>query len=109
MTRTLTNQSRHFRDIAAIDVQDGVVFDLDTISVQEIRLQTDYYPGLRVRVGVSIGPWKGTAAWDVSTGDPIVPPPREVTIDRILGDPITLLGSDLHTSGRRFGIAANTA
>jgi hypothetical protein len=92
LTRTLTNQSRHFRDIAAIDVEDGVVFDLDTISVQEIRLQTDYYPGLRVRVGVSIGPWKGTAAWDVSTGDPI-----------------TLLGSDLHTSGRRFGIAANTA
>jgi hypothetical protein len=92
LTRTLTNQSRHFRDIAAIDVEDGVVFDLDTISVQEIRLQTDYYPGLRVRVGVSIGPWKGTAAWDVSTGDPIA-----------------LLGSDLHTSGRRFGIAANTA
>jgi hypothetical protein len=47
---------------------------------------------LRVRVAVSIGPWKGTAAWDVSTGDPIVPKPRQVTIDRILGDPITLLG-----------------
>jgi Nucleotidyl transferase AbiEii toxin, Type IV TA system len=68
-----------------------VVFDLDTISVQEIREQADY-PGLRVRVAASIGPWKGAAAWDVSTGDPIVPPPRQVTIDRILGDPITLLG-----------------
>jgi Nucleotidyl transferase AbiEii toxin, Type IV TA system len=78
-------------DIAAIDVEDGVVFDLDTISVQEIREQADY-PGLRVRVAVSIGPWQGAAAWDVSTGDPIVPPPRQVTIDRILGDPITLLG-----------------
>lgn len=30
------------RDIAAIDVDDGVVFDLDTISVQEIRQQADY-------------------------------------------------------------------
>ena len=40
----------------------------------------------------SIGPWKGVAAWDVSTGDPIVPSPRQVTIDRILGEPITLLG-----------------
>ncbi len=79
------------RDIAAIDVDDGVVFDLDTISVQEIREHADY-PGLRVRVAVSIGPWNGAAAWDVSTGDPIVPPPRQVTIDRILGDPITLLG-----------------
>jgi Nucleotidyl transferase AbiEii toxin, Type IV TA system len=79
------------RDIAAIDVDDGVMFDLDTISVQEIREQGGY-PGLRVRVVVSIGPWKGAAGWDVSTGDPIVPPPRQVTIDRILGDPITLLG-----------------
>jgi hypothetical protein len=45
-----------------------------------------------VRVDASIGPWKGAAVWDVSTGDPIVPPPRQVTIDRILGDPITVLG-----------------
>jgi hypothetical protein len=37
------------RDIAAIDVDDGVAFDVDTISVQEIREQADY-PGLRVRV-----------------------------------------------------------
>ena len=36
------------RDIAAIDVDDEVVFDLDTVSVQEIREQADH-PGLRVR------------------------------------------------------------
>jgi hypothetical protein len=33
------------RDIAAIDVDDGVVFALDTISVQDIREQADD-PGL---------------------------------------------------------------
>ena len=43
------------RDIAATDVDDGLVFDLDTISVQEIREQADY-PGLRTQVAVSIGP-----------------------------------------------------
>jgi Nucleotidyl transferase AbiEii toxin, Type IV TA system len=91
------------RDIAATDVDDGVVFDLDTISGQEIREQADY-PGLRVRVAVSIGPWKGAAAWDVSTGDPIVPPPREVTIDRILGDPITLLGYAPETTIAEKGV-----
>jgi len=31
-------------------------------------------------------------AWDVSTGDPIVPAPREVTLERILGEPIRLIG-----------------
>lgn len=91
------------RDIAATEVADGVLFDLDTISVQEIREQADY-PALRVRVAVSIGPWKGVAAWDVSTGDPIVPPPRQVTIDRILGEPITLLGYAPETTIAEKGI-----
>lgn len=42
-------------DIAAVKTEDGVVFDLDSINVQEIRENADY-PGFRVRVGVSIGP-----------------------------------------------------
>lgn len=79
------------RDIAAVAVDDGLTFDLATISVHEIREQADY-PGLRLRVAVAIGPWNGTAAWDVSTGDPIVPAPRRVSIDRALGEPIVLLG-----------------
>lgn len=79
------------RDIAAVETDDGAEFDLDSITLQEIREHT-HYPGFRARVGVSIGPWKGVAAWDVSTGDPIVPAPRQVRIDRILGDPIMLLG-----------------
>lgn len=91
------------RDIAAVNVEDGMVFDLDTISVQEIREQAGY-PGLRVRVAVLIGPWKGAAAWDVSTGDPIVPPPRQVSIDRILGDPITLLGYTPETTIAEKGV-----
>ncbi|ACC42009.1 conserved hypothetical protein [Mycobacterium marinum M] len=91
------------RDIAVIDVEDGVVFDLETINVRQIRDQADY-PGLRVRVAVSIGPWKGAVAWDVSTGDPIVPPPRQMTIDRILGDPITLLGYAPETAIAEKGV-----
>lgn len=91
------------RDVAAISVEDGLAFDLDTISVQEIREQADY-PGLRVRVAVSIGPWKGVAAWDVSTGDPIVPSPRPVSIARILGAPITLLGYAPETTIAEKGV-----
>lgn len=90
-------------DVAADEIDDGVVFDLDSISVQEIREQADY-PGFRVRVGVSIGPWKGTASWDVSTGDPIVPAPRRVCIDRVLGDPIVLLGYAPETTIAEKGV-----
>lgn len=91
------------RDIAAVETDDGVVFDLDSISVQEIRENAEY-PGFRVRVGASIGPWKGTAAWDVSTGDPIVPAPRKVRIDRVLGDPIMLLGYAPETTIAEKGV-----
>lgn len=78
-------------------------FDLATIAVQEIREQSEY-PGQRVRIAVSVGPWKGVAAWDVSTGDPIVPPPRHVTVDRILGEPITLLGYAPETTIAEKGV-----
>ncbi|MFW6600038.1 nucleotidyl transferase AbiEii/AbiGii toxin family protein [Propionibacteriaceae bacterium Y2011] len=90
-------------DIATVRTGDGVVFDLDSINVQEIRENTDY-PGFRVRVGVSIGPWAGAAACDVSTGDPIVPAPRQVHIDRVLGEPIALLGYAPETTIAEKGV-----
>lgn len=90
-------------DIVAIEADDGVAFDLDSVSVQEIREHADY-PGFRVRVGASIGPWKGTAAWDVSSGDPIVPAPRKVCIDRVVGEPIVLLGYASETTIAEKGV-----
>jgi hypothetical protein len=91
------------RDIAAIDVDDGVVFDLDTIGVQEIRERTDY-PGLRVRVAVSIGPWK----WCRGLGcihrrsDRAASPRGDHC--RIIGDPITLLGYAPETTIAEKGV-----
>lgn len=90
-------------DVAAVETDDGVMFDLDSISVQEIREHADY-PGFRVRVGVTIGPWNGTAAWDVSTRDPIVPAPRRVRLDRVLGEPIVLLGYAPETTIAEKGV-----
>lgn len=91
------------RDIAAVDAQDGLTFETDTITVHQIREQVEY-PSLRVRVKVTIGPWKSSVAWDVSTGDPIVPAPRKVRIDRVLGDPIELLGYAPETTIAEKGV-----
>lgn len=77
--------------IATMGIGDGVEFDQNHIEVEQIREQADY-PGLRIRIGTSIGPWSGSTIADVSTGDPIVPEPVVVSIDRILGDPITIRG-----------------
>lgn len=99
--------SEHLRqvisDVAVVDVPDGLTFDLESLSVQEIREQAEY-PSLRVRVGVTIGPWKGGVTWDVSTGDPIVPPPRLVRLERLLGEPIEILGYAAETTIAEKGV-----
>lgn len=77
--------------IAKLPPADGVVFDIESLTVQEIREHADY-PGFRIRVKASIGPWQGTATWDVSTGDPIIPEARAVSINRVPGEPVRLLG-----------------
>lgn len=83
--------------LAEVPSDDGVTFDINSISIQEIREHADY-PGYRVRVKAFIGPWRGTSTWDVSTGDPVIPEPCIVSIDRVLGEPLQLLGYAAETT-----------
>jgi len=78
-------------DIAQVPAMDGVEFRVEKLEIIEIREGADY-PGMRLRVPVLIGSWRGVVVWDVSTGDPVVPAPREVTLDRLIGEPIRLIG-----------------
>lgn len=91
------------RDIAAVAIDDGVRFDLDTIRVQEIQDAADY-PGLRMRVDTYIGTYKVIVAWDISTGDPIVPRPKRVKVPRVLGGEITMLGYAPETTVAEKGV-----
>jgi len=77
--------------IAEAESDDGLELDASTIDVQEIREGAEY-PGLRVRVRGHIGTARVTVLWDVSTGDPVSPPPQTMTIPRVLGGTITLMG-----------------
>jgi hypothetical protein len=83
--------SRVVHDAAAVSADDGIAFDLESISIQEIRDDAEY-PGLRMRAPVALASWKGKVAWDISTGDPIVPAPRIIRIPRVIGDPIEVIG-----------------
>jgi len=91
------------RDIAAVPADDGVEFDLDSTSVEVIRDQAGY-PGLRMRVKAKIGTHTVVVAWDISTGDPIVPPPVKVTLPRVLGEPIEILGYAPETTVAEKGV-----
>ena len=82
---------RVVHDISNVDADDGLVFDLDSLTVDEIREQDDY-PGLRVRVKANLGTQTCSISWDISTGDPIVPAPRRVRVPRVMGDDIEMWG-----------------
>lgn len=79
------------RDVADVAADDGLVFDVDSFTVREIRDGIEY-PGLRVRLSALLGTHRMLVAWDVSTGDPTVPAPELVQVPRVRGDPITMLG-----------------
>lgn len=76
---------------------------LESLTIREIREQSEN-PGLRVKVALAIGSWKGSITWDVSTGDPIVPAPRMVELPRLIGEPIRLLGYAPETSIAEKGV-----
>lgn len=77
--------------LIAVGAADGVVFDVNRIEIIQIRDEADY-PGMRIHVATTIGPWNGTTIVDVSTGDPIVPEPQKISLNRLWGDPIELYG-----------------
>ncbi|MFC7374965.1 nucleotidyl transferase AbiEii/AbiGii toxin family protein [Brachybacterium sp. GCM10030268] len=91
------------RHVAAVDVADGVWFDVDTVSIQEIRDDAEY-PGRRVRVNCRVGPQMLVVVWDISTGDPIVPLPRPVKVPRVLGHDIEMLGYAPETTVAEKGV-----
>ncbi|MGL4742907.1 MAG: nucleotidyl transferase AbiEii/AbiGii toxin family protein [Dermatophilaceae bacterium] len=78
-------------DIANLDVDDGVVLDPTSTAVAEIRDDAEY-PGLRLKVTSHIGRQQVVVSWDVSTGDPIVPPARVIQVPRVLGPDFEIRG-----------------
>lgn len=77
-------------NIAQIDIGDGVMFDPGSLTTREIR-EADEYPGIRLKMPAQIDSWKGVFAWDVSTGDPIVPAAQWIVIPHEPGEPMQVL------------------
>jgi Nucleotidyl transferase AbiEii toxin, Type IV TA system len=91
------------RDVAAVRTDDGLKLGLGGLDVQTIREAADY-PGLRMRVHGTVGTARVVVAWDISTGDPIVPLPKMVSIPRVPGEPIEMLGYAPETSVAEKGV-----
>ena len=82
------------RSIAAIDVQDGLVFTPDGARAEVIRGE-EQYSGVRVSLACSLARADVTFHVDVNVGDPITPAPQRVAIPKLLGGELHVLGYPL--------------
>lgn len=84
------------REIVALDVDDGVTFELDRMTIQQIR-EHDPYVALRIVVPARIARAQHPLKIDVNVGDPVTPAPVSVTYPALLGDPFALRAYPIET------------
>jgi hypothetical protein len=74
-----------FRDIAAMDLRDGIVFDPESVKAQAIR-EDNTYGGTRITLVGRIGSARCALQIDVGFGDAVTPGPQTVAFPVLLGD-----------------------
>ena len=86
---------KHCREVvaalAAADADDGVDFEAIPTRIEQIRDEEEY-SGLRVHVRAQLYRSPIALKLDISTGDPISPHAQLVTMPRILGGELTVMG-----------------
>lgn len=83
-------------DIATIDIDDGVVFDTDRMTTQQIR-EHDLYAGVRVVVPATVDRAQQPLRVDVNVGDPVTPAPQRIAYPALLDQPFELVGYPIET------------
>ncbi len=73
------------REVCAIVVDDGMVFDPDSVKVEEIR-EDARYGGLRVRLLGKLGSARCSVQLDIGYGDAVTPGPEEAVYPTLLDD-----------------------
>ncbi len=79
---------QRFREIAAVVVDDGLVFDEAGVRAVEATRELDGYDGVRVTLGAKIGGTNAEVRIDIGFGDAVVPPAERLSLATFLdGDP----------------------
>ena len=88
-----------FRDIlnSRIEHDDGVIFDLSTLSGDDIK-QKDLYSGFRITCVALIGKTRNTLQVDIGFGDAVTPHPENVIIRSVIDQPpAEIIGYPVYT------------
>lgn len=75
--------TRIVQEVAGIPVDDGLVFEVDSVRGEVIR-DEDVYSGVRVHLDCRLSRAKTYLKVDVNVGDPITPAPEPVRVPRLL-------------------------
>ena len=81
-------------EVAALRLDDGVVFDVDGATAAVIR-DEDAYSGVRVTMKAELATARPHFHVDVNVGDPIVPAPEDLHLPRLLGGAVVVRGYPL--------------
>ncbi len=79
-----------FREICAIEENDGVIFDVDTLRVELIREELEY-GGLRLRTAARLAGARIAIVIDIGFGDAIEPGVEEINLPVLLDLPVPRL------------------
>lgn len=74
-----------FREVAAMDLGDGIVFDPGSVKADAIR-EDNTYGGTRITLVARIGSARCSLQIDVGFGDAVTPGPQTVAYPTLLGD-----------------------
>ena len=80
-----TNLIATFREVAAMDLDDGIVFDPESVKADAIR-EDNTYGGARITLVARIGSARCALQIDVGFGDAVTPGPQTVTYPTLLDD-----------------------
>ena len=72
-----------FREVAAMDLGDGIVFDPESVKAAAIR-EDDTYGGTRIRLSARIGSARCALQIDVGFGDAVTPEPQTLAYPTLL-------------------------
>lgn len=94
-TNDIPETEKRVRSILAVPREDGLAFDLDSVSGEPIRDEADYN-GVRVKMIARLASAQVALHIDVNFGDPIWPAPTEAVLPLLLGGTLRLLGYPDH-------------
>lgn len=81
----LESVAHAFREIVALDVADGIVFDPDTVTVEEIRKDAGY-AGARVMIDAELSKARCKTQVDIGFGDAVTPGPVTASYPVLITD-----------------------